>query len=168
MKAEDLRAALEDPDRPDQAKGDQMYASALMEGVEVLEILLDYKDHENPYIRASVAIGLGYVGKKDGGQHVYDHLKKIAENDPENLVRGDAIMALGEFHDPRTLEFLAELYPGLPNDIKNRVLFAIKELNDRKAIPFLEEVASGCDAYFLTNYARELIEKFRKLPAQDL
>lgn len=162
MEPERLTAALEDPDEPVHMKVSYIIGSALNEGMKTLPVLQNYMCHQDSNIRGAVAMGLGFIGRDHGSAHVYDHLLEIAENDPEQLIRGDAIIALGDTKDPRALDYVTGIYPCLPVRIKNRVLYAIQKLETDSALPFLEQIVSENEMHFLAEHAKRIIQELKR------
>lgn len=162
MEPENLTAALEDPDEPVHMKVSYIIGSALNEGMKVLPVLQRYKHHQDSNIRSAVAMGMGFIGRDYGSGHVYDDLLQIAEKDPEELIRGDAIIALGDTKDSRALDYVTGIYPSLPTRIKNRVLYAIQKLETDSALPFLEQIVSENEMHFLAEHAKRIIQELKR------
>lgn len=117
-----------------QALGDRIAAKAMLKMIGISE-LEKYIEHESPYVRSSVAIGICHLG----GEKAYELWLKLM-NDPEELIVGDAIIHAGMLNDQRCLDLIIEAYTKYGYHLRSRVINSLPYFNDPKAEKFFKKL----------------------------
>ncbi len=117
-----------------QALGDRIATKAMMKKIDLSE-LEKYIEHESPYVRSSVAIGICHLG----GEKAYELWLKLMD-DPEELIVGDAILHAGMLNDQRCLGVIIEAYTNYGYHLRSRVINSLPYFNDPKAEEFFKKL----------------------------
>lgn len=83
--------------------------------------LIDALKRGNEYIRADVALGLGYLGNKDAIPYLLDTFL----NDVGIYVRSDAAIGLGLLRAEIALPFFIERFPQENFEVQKRIIIGI-------------------------------------------
>jgi hypothetical protein len=120
------------------------------------------------YDRSAAALALGKRFERERLPLLLPMLE-----DPELYVRGDAVTAMGELGDSRSLFHLFELYPSAPFEVKKRILDAmrsdqraegfLRSVEEEELIPIAQKAVSECQnnsSYFYTFLGRpDMLER---------
>ena len=143
-------------------------------------------DEPDENVLRSIASGLGRAGDPRAGGPLF----RILENQPrmrtavlESLrktvgapgiaallagaedieIRRELVAMIGDSHDPRAADTLAEYVSDEDEEIKQSAAFGLAELGDARAVPALIELAEGLDL----TVAREALSKLQRLGAEN-
>lgn len=144
------------------------------------------REEPDENVLRSIASGLGRAGDPRAGGPLF----RILENQPrmrtavlESLrktvgapgiaallagaedieIRRELVAMIGDSHDPRAADTLAEYVSDEDEEIKQSAAFGLAELGDARAVPALIELAEGLDL----TVAREALSKLQRLGAEN-
>ena len=97
-----------------------------------LKTLIGNMKNESPFIRAAIAQAMGIRGSRA----VHEPLKEMIQ-DQDELVREDALLALGTSRDSRVLFCYANLWQSKP-ELRQRIILGLEALCDPRSPPFID------------------------------
>ncbi len=106
--------------------------------------LLEALRHGSPYIRATAASGLGYLGRSGAVPELIEAFLK----DPALYVRCDAALALGRLGAEDSLRHFIRRFPKEHFEVQKRILTAISNIGTakaRRALEAIEEMIGNSD-----------------------
>lgn len=127
------------------------------------EPLLEGLMYGGDYIRASCALGLGYLGNKKAISYLIDRLM----NDKGKYVRCDSALALGYLEAEEALPFFQKAFVTDIFEVQKRIIMAARKIPTQEAVNWLkgleEEMLSKPQLNSYEEFLLFLIQK-RDLP----
>src|SRR5687767_523620 len=136
---EEAIAFLRKDSHPDRVRADYPNAAYYLgeSGDErALQPLLEALTHHNPWIRATAATGLGFLGKKEA----ISHLVEAFSHDPGIYVRCDGALALGDLGAEESIPIMLERFQKEEFEVQKRIIWALGTMNTQQAKDALAQV----------------------------
>ena len=103
-----------------------------------LDPLVQALNEGNSYIRATAALGLGELGRREG----VPYLMEAFLHDPGLYVRCDAALALGKLGSEESLSVFLERFLSEEFEVQKRIVLAISQIGSEKARGALRSISS--------------------------